>query len=131
MCARGVHLLGSPVNVFPYVHPEPFTWRMIVSTGLFLVTRSHGPGWNTVRTLEEQELWREHAEFMQAMVSDGFVMLGGPILDTPDALLVVKAARTLDVERRLAMDPWTLSGHLCLTSVRPWQLRLGALAATG
>jgi len=99
-----------------------------VSTGLFLVTRTRGPGWDATRSLEAQELWTEHAEFMMALVHDGFVTLGGPVLETPEVLLVVKAATALEAERRLALDPWTLSGHLQIARIQSWQLRLGKLA---
>jgi hypothetical protein len=102
-------------------------WSVEVSTGLFLVTRTRGPGWDAARPLAAQELWAEHAEFMQAIVHDGFVTLGGPILDTPEVLLVVKAATALEAERRLALDPWALSGHLLIARIQSWQLRLGKL----
>ena len=98
-----------------------------MSTGLFLITRTRGPGWNAARSLEAQELWTEHAGFMMALVEDGFVTLGGPILDTPEVLLVAKAATAVEAERRLALDPWTLSGHLRLVRIQSWQLRLGKL----
>ena len=99
-----------------------------MDTGLFLVTRTRGPGWNPARTMEAQELWSEHAQFMTGLVEDGFVTLGGPIPETSDVLLIVKAANVLDAERRLALDPWTLSGHLQITRIQSWQLRLGTLA---
>jgi hypothetical protein len=99
-----------------------------VSTGLFLVTRTRGPGWDVARPLEAQELWAEHAEFMMALVHDGFVTLGGPIAETPEVLLVVKAASVQEAERRLALDPWTLSGHLRIARIQSWELRLGTLA---
>jgi hypothetical protein len=99
-----------------------------VSTGLYLVTRTRGPGWDAARSLEAQELWTEHAEFMMALVHDGFVTLGGPIAETPEVLLVVKASSVKDAERRLALDPWTLSGHLVISRIQSWELRLGTLA---
>ena len=98
-----------------------------MSSGLFLVTRSHGPGWDSRRALEQQDQWQEHAAFMEALAEDGFVVLGGPILETTDALLVVIATDEADIEARLAPDPWTRSGHLCITKVQAWQLRLGSL----
>lgn len=99
-----------------------------VSTGLFLVTRTRGPGWNAARPLEAQELWPEHAQFMRGLVDDGFVTLGGPILDSSEELLVVRAANAMDAQRRFALDPWTLSGHLCITRIQSWELRVGKLA---
>jgi uncharacterized protein YciI len=78
--------------------------------------------------MEAQELWAEHAEFMTGLVHDGFVTLGGPLPETDEVLLVVKASSVLDAERRLSLDPWTLSGHLLITRIQSWELRLGTLA---
>ena len=38
-----------------------------MTVSVFLVTRSHGPGWDDSRKLEEQRKWREHAEFMEGL----------------------------------------------------------------
>jgi hypothetical protein len=46
---------------------------------LFAVTRTRGSRWNYARTLEEQEAWESHAAFMNDLVDDGFVLLGGPL----------------------------------------------------
>jgi uncharacterized protein YciI len=100
---------------------------LMQSTGLWLVTRSHGPRWNDARALEEQAEWKEHAEFMNELERQGFVVLGGPVLDTPDALLVVRAESPAEVNARLAADPWTRSGVLQTTEIRAWELRLGSL----
>ena len=59
---------------------------------------------------------------------DGFVTLGGPIAESPEVLLVVKAASVEEAERRLSLDPWTLSGHLRIARIQSWELRLGTLA---
>jgi uncharacterized protein YciI len=94
---------------------------------VFLVTRSRGPRWDDSRTMEEQEEWVAHAQFMNALESDGFVALGGPIVGTPDALLVVRARDEAEIEDRLAADPWTRNELLRSTEMRLWSLRLGSL----
>ena len=71
---------------------------------VFLVTRWRGPRWDDSRTMEEQEEWVAHAQFMNALESDGFVALGGPIVGTPDALLVVRARDEAEIEDRLAAE---------------------------
>ena len=50
---------------------------------LFAVTRSRGPAWQAERPMEEQEEWRAHAVFMNALHRDGFIVLGGPLDGTP------------------------------------------------
>ena len=98
-----------------------------MTVNVFLVTRSHGPGWDGSRNLEEQREWQEHAEFMEALARDGVVILGGVLLDTLDALLVVRASSKADVEARLAGDPWVRSEILRTTGLQEWQVRLGSL----
>jgi len=99
-----------------------------MSTALFLVTRSHGPGWCDGRNLEEQDEWPAHAAFMEALASDGFVLLGGVVIETSEALLIVRAASKSDIEARLAADPWTRNGVLRIKSIQTWQLRLGSVS---
>ncbi len=45
----------------------------------FAVTQEHGPAWDQARDLREQEGWDAHATFMDGLVDDGFVILGGPL----------------------------------------------------
>src|ERR1035441_2003816 len=44
---------------------------------LFAVIRSRGAAWNDSLPLEEQEDWRPHADFMNALHAEGFVVIGG------------------------------------------------------
>jgi uncharacterized protein len=90
---------------------------------LFLVHEEHGGPWDWSKSLREQELWDEHAAFMDALVEDGFVVLGGP-LDEKDVLLVVDADDEKSVRSRFAADPWIENGMLEITSVRPWTVLL-------
>lgn len=95
--------------------------------GLFLVTRSRGSRWDDSRPMEEQEQWRAHAEFMDALERDGFVILGGPIDGTREALLVVRAADEGQIQARLSGDPWSRNHLLCVSEIRAWTLRLGSI----
>lgn len=94
---------------------------------LFAVIRSRGPAWDASRSLEGQEGWEAHALFMDALEAEGFVVLGGPLEGTSDALLVMRANSSEEIVSRLSTDPWTTSGHLRTTRIDPWTLRLGAL----
>lgn len=92
---------------------------------LFLVAEEHGGPWDWSKGLREQELWDEHAAFMDALVEDGFVVLGGP-LDEKHVLLVVDAESEKALRERFAADPWIRNGMLAITSVRPWTVLLHA-----
>ena len=51
----------------------------------FLVKRAHGPSWDPSRPRREQDGWDAHAEFMDRLVEEGFVVLGDGV-DTNDVL---------------------------------------------
>jgi hypothetical protein len=89
----------------------------------FVVERRTGPAWVPGRPLEEQTGWTEHASFMDGLVDDAFVVLGGPLGDEHRVVLVVQAASEDDVRDVLAGDPWSGS-HLVVESVDAWTIRL-------
>jgi uncharacterized protein YciI len=91
----------------------------------FLVTRAWGPDWNPTRPRRGQDRWDEHAAFMDTLVDDGFVVLGGPVgdVDTGHALLVVDAESEEAIRERLAGDPWS-EQLLTIESVEPWSVWL-------
>ncbi len=64
---------------------------------------------------------------MNGLVTDGFVLLGGPLRRTRDVLLIVWAENQQQVEARLAADCWTVKDLLRTREITPWELRLGAL----
>ena len=45
----------------------------------FAVRLVHGSGWDPLRQIRDQDGWSEHAAFMDGLVEDGFIILGGPI----------------------------------------------------
>jgi uncharacterized protein YciI len=94
----------------------------------YLVERGKGPVWDHSRGRREQDGWDEHAAFMDALVGEGVVLLGGPIGegDGENTLLVVEAEDEAMVRTRLAEDPWPLD-MLTIVSIRPWSVWLGAL----
>ena len=94
---------------------------------LFVVTRVRGTAWNQSLAMEEQACWQEHADFMNALHGDGFVILGGLLTGTSEILLVVHADSSDDVRTKLAADPWSDMGLLTIARVEPWELRLGSL----
>jgi uncharacterized protein YciI len=93
----------------------------------FAVIRERGITWDQAWTMREQALWTEHAAFMDALVNDGFVVLGGPVGDGTRIMLIVDADSEESIFTRLAVDPWTPLGLLRIISIEPWQILLGAV----
>lgn len=94
---------------------------------LFAVTRTRGPQWNPELPLEKQEDWRGHADFMNRLHAEGFVLLGGPLEGTPDFLLIFCATNVDEIHARLQDDSWTRKDLLRVKQIFPWTLRLGSL----
>jgi uncharacterized protein YciI len=91
---------------------------------MFLVLiRRVGPSWVAGRPMEEQSGWDAHASFMDALVDDGFLVLGGPLSDGERVVHAVEARAEDEVRARLATDPWSGS-HLVVDTVEPWTIRL-------
>jgi hypothetical protein len=91
---------------------------------MFLVTlRQSGPEFDRTRPLEEQSRWSEHAALMDALVDDGFIVLGGPLAGDGRVAHAVEAASPEAVRETLARDPWSET-HLRVESIEPWTIRL-------
>jgi uncharacterized protein YciI len=75
--------------------------------------------------MDRQAEWADHAAFMNALVADGVVILGGPLEDTPYTMLVVRAEDPADVRARLTPDPWETSRIIETTRIAGWALALG------
>ena len=96
----------------------------------FAVIREAGPGWANGKGTMEQPDITDHAAFMNRLADEGFVLFGGPLAGTEHArlraLLIIDAETEAELKRRLADDPWSLSGRLELTSIEPWNPFVGA-----
>jgi hypothetical protein len=88
-----------------------------------VVIHRSGPEWNASKPLEEQSGWNEHASFMDGLVDDGFIVLGGPLADEHRVVHAVEAASEDAIRDTLARDPWSET-HLRLDSIDPWTIRL-------
>jgi hypothetical protein len=91
---------------------------------MFLVVlRRSGPEYDHSKPLEEQSGWLEHAAFMDGLVEDGFIVLGGVLGDEVRTAHAVDAASEEELRETLARDPWS-GTHLVVDSIDPWTIRL-------
>ena len=91
----------------------------------FLVKNVSGPRWDPARGRRGQDGWDEHAAFMDALVEEGVIVLGGPVGagDGLSTLLVCDVKDEAEIRARLAEDPWA-GGMLEIESVEPWSVWL-------
>jgi len=84
----------------------------------FLLIRTQdGYEWDPAKPMEEQTLWAEHADYMDALAERGFYLFGGPTV-YPRVPFAVSAADEAEVHAELARDPWHES-QLVVQSIEP------------
>ena len=90
----------------------------------FVAVNGEGPAWVPSRPMREQAGWTPHAEWVNALVRDGFIVLAGPIgSGSPHrAMLIVHAESEAAVRSRFETDPWIRSGVLRTLSIDPWSV---------
>ena len=89
---------------------------------IFLAISSAGPNRDFSKGTREQLFWDEHAKFIDQLVDEGFILMGGPLEDEGGALLILNAQDENEVREKLKNDPWTAHGILKLNSVKRWQI---------
>ena len=92
----------------------------------FIAISSAGPNRDQSKGTRQQPFWDEHAAFIDQLVAERFILMGGPFVDEAEiphgALLIVSAEDENEVLNRLKNDPWFEKGILKLESVRRWQI---------
>ena len=88
-----------------------------------VVLRRAGPEWDPTKPMEEQSGWDDHAAFMDQLVDDGFLVLGGPLEDGVRTAHAVEADSSDAIRELFARDPWSES-HLLVDSIDEWTIRL-------
>jgi len=97
----------------------------------FVVTSVNGPQYDESRHRREQDGWPEHAAFMDQLVDLGFAIMGGPLDDGRQVLLIVEAADEHEVNARLNDDPWRPMGILTTATIQRWDVWLDGRTAVG
>jgi uncharacterized protein len=95
----------------------------------FAVTLETGPNWDHSRGRREQDAWEDHAAFMDGLVDDGFLILGGP-LDDVRTMHAIEAADEQEVRDRFEQDPWAPMGLLRIAQVQAWTIWLDGVGVS-
>jgi uncharacterized protein YciI len=92
----------------------------------FVVISSAGPNRDLSKSTREQPFWDEHAAFIDKLVEEGFILMGGPLVDEGGmphgALLIVNAEDDNEVREKLKDDPWFEHGILKQEGIKRWQI---------
>lgn len=89
---------------------------------LWLVQSVAGENRDLTVGARQQLWWDDHVVFINALVDEGNVLLGGPLEDEGGALLVMRAPDAQTIRDRLANDPWYVNKILQLADVKRWEV---------
>jgi uncharacterized protein YciI len=74
--------------------------------------------------MREQAGWDEHARFMDDLVAEGSIVLGGPLEGDRETMHIIHADSEGAVRELFATDPWWVNGMLTPKSIERWTILL-------
>jgi len=92
----------------------------------FVVISSAGRNRDLSKGTREQPFWDEHAEFIDRLATESFILMGGPLVDDGGSLLIVNAEDENEVREKMKNDPWLKHGILKQESIKRWQIFIDA-----
>jgi uncharacterized protein len=85
-----------------------------------------GPTWESGPP-EEQTGWEEHAEFVDALVERGTMVMGGPFADESGSMSLLEGVGEEDARTLVARDPFVENGVFVIDDVRAWNVYVDEL----
>jgi len=95
----------------------------------FVMVRERGPAWNWSQPMRKQTDFAAHAEFMDSLGDERFIVAGGPLGDEDKAsrvLHIIEAPNRGVIEAKIGEDPWG-EEMLATVSIEPWNVLIGSL----
>ncbi len=93
-----------------------------IGKSFYMLLSKAGPNRDHSKGAREQPFWDDHAAFIDALVDDHFITLGGPLEDEGGAVLVVRSDSEDDVRATMSQDPWYRNGILELVALKRWTI---------
>jgi len=113
----------------------------------FVVIREQGQGWDRSRGMREQDYWPEHVVFVNRIVDEGRMLLGGPLGEvdqngksvdptepvgadgTYRTLIVLEADNERELAELLDDDPWSKHRVLDTQVIYRWEMLVGEITS--
>jgi uncharacterized protein len=92
----------------------------------FVIFFTPGIAWIAGKTSREQPYWTEHAAFMDALLEDGIVIMGGPFADYSSIMIVLEAFDEGEVRDLFKRDPFVVQEIFRFSSAHEWLVFLDA-----
>jgi uncharacterized protein YciI len=90
----------------------------------YVLRLERGGPWDWSRDMREQDGWDDHAAFMDGLVDQGKIILGGPLEGDRETLHVIASDSEQGVRDLFATDPWWLNGMLRPVRIERWTIVL-------
>jgi uncharacterized protein YciI len=71
---------------------------------------------------QEQPLWRDHADFMNALYDQGAIYLAGPWVDGSGAMVIVSADDVQSAMEMFRDDPWAIHDIQSAVGAQEWDI---------
>src|SRR5919205_1872886 len=91
-----------------------------------VVTFRAGPTWRS-GSVREQPGWDAHAEFIDRLVDDGTMVMGGSFADNSGSMILLEGVDAAEAAELVADDPFLHNGVFVLDSIREWTVFVDAL----
>jgi uncharacterized protein YciI len=91
---------------------------------LFVLRLERGGPWDWSRDMREQDGWDDHAQFMDDLVDQGKIILGGPLEGDRETMHIIQAESEQAVLDLFETDPWWVNGMLKPVRVERWTIVL-------
>ena len=89
---------------------------------------ARGSAWNSNKPVRQQELWEEHAAFMDAMFEAGVIILAGPFADESGSMIIMYSESAEAARSVFLGDPWSQHNILAPRDVKEWTIFLDSRA---
>ena len=102
---------------------------------VYAVVTDAGPAWDESRPRRQQDRWKEHADFIDGLAEEGFLLLVGPLSPTRALQIDVASTEQAVRDRLHSMSVWvavdpsgTVVGTVAWTPVTPTEAHLRGMA---
>jgi uncharacterized protein YciI len=86
---------------------------------MFVMISTQGPAWQTVKTVAELPLYREHYKYMRQVFATGQLLMGGPFLDNQGAIGILDVEDEAQARDIVAHDPF-VQARVVEPHLHPW-----------
>lgn len=86
-----------------------------------------GPAWADGGPPEAQPGWDEHATFVDALVDEGTIVMGGPLSDYSGSIVILEGITREEGLALMNRDPFVQNGVFIVEDVADWTVYVDSL----